>query len=211
MFDIDGTLVDSTGFDGALYAQAVREVLHVDVDETWQSYRNVTDSGILDELLGQPQFGRSREELRARVKRRFTELVHDYVASRPQAVREIPGAKALLETLYTLPAVRVAVATGGWLETATLKLTSIGCNLATIASATSSDELAKTRIMQLAEHRAMHGELPRTRTYFGDTNYDKRASAELGYRFIAVGRRVEHEHRFDDFADREAVLACLGL
>ena len=33
----------------------------------------------------------------------------------------------------------------------------------------------------------------------------------LGYRFIAIGHAVEHDPRFDDFRDRDAVLACLGL
>jgi hypothetical protein len=65
--------------------------------------------------------------------------------------------------------------------------------------------------MQLAEQRALGGAVPASRTYFGDTAWDKRACAELGYRFIAVGRKVEHDVRFDDFGDRDAVLACLGL
>jgi hypothetical protein len=51
MFDIDGTLVDSNGFDGELYAPAMREVTGADVDRCWQSYRHVTDGGILAEVL----------------------------------------------------------------------------------------------------------------------------------------------------------------
>ncbi len=66
--------------------------------------------------------------------------------------------------------------------------------------------------MQLAaEQRALGGACPPSRTYFGDGAWDKRACAELGYRFIAIGRKVEHDVRFDDFRDRDAVLACLGL
>ncbi len=48
VFDVDGTLVESDEFDGVLYAKAVRDVLDIDVDEDWSSYRHVTDSGILD-------------------------------------------------------------------------------------------------------------------------------------------------------------------
>ncbi len=65
--------------------------------------------------------------------------------------------------------------------------------------------------MQLAEERALGDAAPKSRTYFGDGAWDKRASAELGYRFIAIGRAVEHDSCFDDFRDRDAVLACLGL
>ena len=53
MFDIDGTLVDSHGFDGDLFARAVRRELGVQVDETWQSYEQRTDSGVLEEVLTQ--------------------------------------------------------------------------------------------------------------------------------------------------------------
>lgn len=211
MFDVDGTLVDSAGFDGALYAQAVREVLNIDVDETWMSYRNVTDSGILEELLAEREFGRSVEELRAGVKRRFVELTEDYVARHLSAIREVPGAKILFETLCAVPDVRVAVATGGWRETAWLKLKSIGLALERLPLATASDSVERTNIMKIAEQRAMNGLVPSRRTYFGDAAWDKQASAHLGYQFIAIGCRVEHEVRFQDFSDREAVLARLAV
>lgn len=211
MFDVDGTLVDSAGFDGALYGQAVREVLSVDVDETWASYRNVTDSGILEELLEQRYFGREVEDLGAKVKRRFVELTEDYVARHPSSVREVPGAKVMIETLCAIPDVRVAVATGGWKETASLKLRSIGLAVERLPLATASDSVERTTIMQIAEQRAMRGLTPVRRTYFGDGAWDKRASAQLGYRFIAVGRNVHNELLFQDFSDCEAVLESLAV
>ena len=210
MFDVDGTLVDSAGFDGTLYAQAVREVLDVNVDETWASYRNVTDSGVLEELIADGEFA-DIENARATVKERFVELTRAYLARHPAAIREIPGAKALVETLCTLPGVRVAVATGGWRETAMLKLSGIGLSSEQLAFATASDRLERTAIMQLAERRAMRDAAPSRRTYFGDEVWDKRASAALGYQFIAVGRKVEHEILFEDFANRTAVLECLAV
>jgi phosphoglycolate phosphatase-like HAD superfamily hydrolase len=209
MFDIDGTLVDSTGFDGDRYAEAVRSVLGVDVDTTWRSYRNVTDSGILEELLDADGSGRPREELRAAVKARFVAATRAHLAREPHVLREIAGARALLETLLRAPGVRVAIATGGWAETATLKLAAIGVDPATITLSTASDAIERTRIMQLAEGQALGGEPASRRTYFGDGAWDQRASAALGYRFIAVGRAVDHDPRFDDFRDRAAVLACL--
>ena len=50
---ITSTLVNSNGFDSEFYAQAIRELVGVDVDRTWQSYRHVTDSGILAGILEQ--------------------------------------------------------------------------------------------------------------------------------------------------------------
>jgi phosphoglycolate phosphatase-like HAD superfamily hydrolase len=48
-------------------------------------------------------------------------------------------------------------------------------------------------------------------TYIGDGPWDQRASAQLGYDFVAVGWGVEHATRFDDLADHDAIAAFLGL
>ena len=211
MFDIDGTLVDSVGFDSHCYADALRSVLNVEIDDTWRPYTHITDSGILEELLASREFDRPIDELRATAKRTFVTAIRAHYARDPAAVREIAGAKALLDHLARLPGVRVAIATGGWAETARLKLAAIGIDPDAVPLATSSDRMERARIMQLAEERALGGAAPKSRTYFGDGAWDKRASAELGYRFIAIGRAVEHDSCFDDFRNRDAVLACLGL
>ena len=209
MFDIDGTLVDSMGFDVELYLRAIRAELGADVpiDETWLSYRNVTDSGILDEILAQRDFGRPADELRRCVERCFVGLVREYLARNARTLREIPGAKALVEALLASPGVRVAIATGGWAETALLKLRAIEMPIDRLAVATSSDARERTRIMQIAERRALAGVVPRRRTYFGDAAWDQRASRELEFEFVLIGRSVAHEPRFDDYTDRDAVLA----
>jgi phosphoglycolate phosphatase-like HAD superfamily hydrolase len=213
MFDIDGTLVDSMRVDSHLYARAVRETLGGDVyiDETWRPYAHVTDSGILDEILVKHRFEKPLDELRSSVKRRFVELVRDHLDAGTSILREIRGATALLQELRARPEVRVAIATGGWAETALMKLAAIGVSVDGIGFASSSDAHERTKIMKLAAERALRGVVPMTRTYLGDGAWDQRASAELGYRFIAIGRALEHEPRFDDYRDRDAVLACLAV
>jgi phosphoglycolate phosphatase-like HAD superfamily hydrolase len=211
MFDVDGTLVDSAGFDGALFASAVRSVLDADVDETWQSYRNVTDSGVLEEILEQQPFARPIEELRRAVKQRFVELVRDHVESRASAVREIRGARSFVESLRAQPGIRVAIATGGWAETALLKLQAIGVSTEGLAFASASDHVQRTSIMRFAEERASAGTAASRKTYFGDAQWDKRASAELGYAFVAIGNGVSHDVSFDDFTDDGRVFAHLGV
>lgn len=117
----------------------------------------------------------------------------------------------LIERLSRQPEVRVAIATGGWYETATLKLRYVGIDPARLALATGSDAVARTAIMRLAQVRAAGDEAFRRVTYFGDGPWDQRASAELGYDFVAVGRGVEHAVRFDDLADHAAIAALLGI
>jgi hypothetical protein len=163
--------------------------------------------GILDEILAQRDFGKPADELAGRVRRRFAELVGAYLARNSRTLREIRGAKALVETLLATPGVRVAIATGGWAETALLKLRAIGMPIDRLVVATSSDARERTRIMQIAERRALEGAAPRRRTYFGDAPWDQRASRDLGFEFVSIGKSVAHEPRFDDYTDRDAVLA----
>jgi phosphoglycolate phosphatase-like HAD superfamily hydrolase len=209
MFDIDGTLVDCDADDARLYAEAVRSVLGVQVDETYLSYHNVTDSGILEEILAHHEFRAPLCALRRAVKQRFVELVEQLMARRPGAFREVRGARALVERVAATPGLKLAFATGGWAETARLKLAAIGIDATSLPFASASDAPQRTAIMRIAERRATAGATPACKTYFGDGDWDKRASAALGYRFVAVGRRVEHDPRFRDLADTETILDLL--
>ena len=211
MFDIDGTLVDSAGFDGEFYAEAVESVLNVPVNRNWDAYEHVSDSGILEQVLREAVLDGDRAELAARVQRRFVGNVSTYLTDNPSVLREIEGAKRLVERLLALPGVRVAVATGGWQETARLKLRLVGIDPERLAFASSSDARARTEIMQLAARRAMQGATHSRATYFGDGPWDRRASEQLGYDFIAVGKAVAHTHVYDDLRDTDAILARLEV
>lgn len=211
MFDIDGTLVDSAGFDGELYAAAVESELGLAVDRNWDVYEHVSDSGILDELLRAAGRDKDRDELAARVQQRFVSLVENYLARNPAAIREIAGAKRLVQRLMAIPCVRVAVATGGWEATARLKLRHVGIATGELALASSSDAKARTDIMRLAAQRAMQGTAGARVTYFGDGPWDRRASEQLGYDFIAVGGGVSHPVAYTDLRDTEAIVARLAV
>lgn len=211
MFDIDGTLVDSAGFDGELYAAAVREVTGVQLDQRWGRYEHVSDSGILEQVLRETRFNDDRAALAARVQQHFVGLVRRYLEAQPTTVREIPGAKRLVERLHGRPDVRVAIATGGWEPTARMKLEHVGIEVRALGFASSSDAPARTEIMQLAAQRALRGAMPSRLTYFGDGPWDQRASSVLGYDFVAIGRGVSHPVAFDDFSDSDAILDRLHL
>jgi phosphoglycolate phosphatase-like HAD superfamily hydrolase len=211
MFDIDGTLVDSASFDTELYVEAVRSVLNIEIDSDWGSYEHVSDSGILEQVLRDARLDGEPAELSARVQQHFVGLVRGYLRRSPGAIREIAGAKRLVERLLGLPNVRVGVATGGWEPTARLKLAHIGIAVGKLGFASSSDARARTDIMQLAAQRAMHGGAFERATYFGDGAWDQRASATLGYDFIAVGRAVSHPVSYADLQDTDAILAQLRV
>ncbi|WP_376697565.1 HAD family hydrolase [Wenzhouxiangella sp. EGI_FJ10305] len=209
-FDIDGTLVASASFDGELYEASIREVLGVRLKSDLAQYENVSDAGILSEILEPISDANERDRLRREVHTTFVDRTKQYIADNPQLIREVPGAVDLLEVLRKSPNVRVCIATGGWAETASLKLRCIGLNPQSLPMATSSDALARTKIMRLAEARATKGEVTR-RTYFGDGVWDKRAALELGYDFVAIGDGVDHHLAFPDLQDIEGIVRELGV
>ncbi|MDX1562438.1 MAG: HAD family hydrolase, partial [Gammaproteobacteria bacterium] len=165
--------------------------------------------GIVAEVLGNLFEPSDAPEIAARIKRRFIELVGDYLRKRPAAAEPIAGAAELLERLAATEGVAVAIATGGWRETAEIKLAHAGINTDGIALATSSEAHARIDIMKLAEKmtRIAHFDC---RTYFGDGPWDLEASTELGYAFIGVGANVEHTVVVEDFSDADRVLSLLG-
>jgi len=211
MFDIDGTLVDSAGFDTELYVEAVRSVLDVEIDSDWNRYEHVSDSGILEEVIRGARLDGEPKELARRVQERFVGLVRDYVRRAPGSVREIAGAKRLVERLLELPNVRVGIATGGWQPTALLKLEHVGIDVGRLGFASSSDARARTEIMRLAADRALRGATYTRATYFGDGAWDRRASEELGYDFVAIGGAVPSRVAYVDLRETDAILAQLGV
>jgi phosphoglycolate phosphatase-like HAD superfamily hydrolase len=211
MFDIDGTLVDSAGFESKLYVAAVQDVLKVEIDSDWNHYEHVSDSGILAEVLRHACRDGELEEISASVQRRFVGRVRDYLRRAPNAVREVAGAKRLVSRLCEVPDVRVGIATGGWKPTALMKLAHVGIDVGGLGFASSSDARARTEIMRLAAERAMQGRAFERATYFGDGAWDQRASADLGYDFIAVGNAVSHPVAYADLSDTDAILARLGV
>lgn len=209
-FDIDGTLVASAGFDGELYEASIREVLGVRLKSDLAQYENVSDAGILSEILKPITDANERDRLSREVHATFVDRTRQYIAAHPHLVREVPGAVGFVETLRKSPNVSVCIATGGWAETAALKLRCIGLDPQSLAMATSSDAMARTEIMRLAEARATR-EVVTRRTYFGDGVWDKRAAAELGYDFVAIGDGVDHHLAFPDLQDIKGIVRELGV
>lgn len=211
LFDIDGTLVDSSEYDAMLFKQAIRDVLDIDIGDNWSSYRNVTDAGILDEVMENCGVVYDRNLIHDRVKQLFFDLHEEYLSERPRALREVPGARKFLDELRSMDSVTVAIATGGWEETARMKLEGIGIETTALALATCSDASSRTEIIRIAEQRALAGRVALTRVYFGDGIWDKYACEALDYDFIAIGNGVDHATRFPDFMDQQAIFTRLEL
>lgn len=196
LFDIDGTLLHSAAVDDALYRQAVRAVLgDVQLRASLHDYEFVTDTGVLRHILVDNRLGEDEdtvEEIRAV----FVDLLQTHVSQHGPFV-EIPGARDMLSALRASPGHAVGIATGGWRESAELKLSSAGIPIDGIALATSNDHHERTAIMEIALSRL--GDAFESVTYFGDGPWDRDACAELGWDFVAVGPELGGLEDFREF------------
>lgn len=184
VFDIDGTLLQSAAVDDMLYRQAVETVLgNVRFRPSLADYTCVSDSGILQELLADNAIRQDAAIVEA-VKSHFVAALRAHVAEfGPFA--EIPGAANKLRELQDSPAHAVAFATGGWRASALLKLASAGLDAFGFPLASSDDAADRTEIMRIA--LAGLGTGFDSVTYYGDGPWDREASLQLGWDFVAVG------------------------
>lgn len=187
IFDIDGTLIDSNHVDGELFIKAVR--LHVSdctVRHDWGDYTHVTDSGILEELLRDNSTDHT-PELASAVRTSFVKLMEDHLSNHgPFPV--IAGSRVFLDSLRRTPNAAVAYATGGWRETAQLKLEAAGFPTSGIPLASGSDHHDRIEIMRLAVDR-LGGEFESV-TYYGDAPWDRVCADGLNWNFMGVGARI---------------------
>lgn len=187
IFDIDGTLLHSADVDDALYRRSVREVLgDVRLRDSLHDYEYITDTGILRSVLDDNDI--TGDEYVDKVRSRFVELMERHVRDEGP-FEEIPGADELLRSLRASPRHAVAIATGGWRQSAELKLTSSGIVYTDVPLVTSNDHHERTAIMELALARL--GSDFESVSYYGDGPWDRAACAALGWQFVAVGEDLE--------------------
>ena len=184
IFDIDGTLLQTAAVDDALYREAVRRVLgEVQLRPSLHAYDYVTDTGVLSQILADNQIVTEQEPF-DEIKSHFVDLLRGHVEEHGPFV-EIPGAGDLLASLRVSSVHAVAIATGGWRESAELKLQSAGLEYSGFPLATSNDHHERTSIMELALARL--GNHFDCVTYYGDGPWDRDACSALGWEFVAVG------------------------
>jgi len=208
MFDIDGTLIESNDFDSICFSRAVNDVLNITVDTNWKRYKHVSDLGILRQLIAESTDLQINDSIVDSVKERF--LMHLNLHMENTKIEQIPGASNFVEYLQSRPDVTVSLATGGWYESAQLKLNAAGVNSTNIPIASSSDHYSRTEIMKISE-RLTQEDTFQSKTYFGDGVWDLDASKLLNYGFVLVGDRVDWEPSVENYSDISGILNHIGL
>ena len=208
IFDIDGTLVESFGFDDACYISAIREVLgDVYIHDDWSKYKNVTDTGSLRQIMEENNIEEKGQIKEVRTK--FGELIRQYLQNGGKCCPK-EGATHLIDKLRATEDYEVGIATGGWRHTAKMKLQHAGFNLRNTVLTSSDDSDARVAIMTKCLFALKKSCFNRI-VYVGDAQWDIRATQELGWHFIGVGARLKGKCEFwvEDFSSQDTFMKML--
>ncbi|GAB5409351.1 MAG: HAD family hydrolase [Balneolaceae bacterium] len=186
VFDIDGTLIDSVKIDDKCFIQTFQLLHKIDLENAdWNNFKNVTDSGLTNEIF-ENHYGRLPTESEVN---KVKDIFYSLLKQRDHEMSEIIGANTALRSLINHPEFTVAFATGGWKETALLKLSAIGFDIGELTLVSANDFTKRSEITNLAISRSLAKTGLRefsTITYVGDGLWDWKTTNELGINFIGI-------------------------
>ena len=215
IFDIDGTLTQTMKADEECFVRSLDAACGFsNVDTDWSRYKHATDSGIFREIY-ETRTGRLPSPSEAsQFRQHFIQLLA--AASSQSPFAPVAGADRLLSRLAQGGSHRVSLATGGWRDSARLKMASAGMCFDDHPAASADDALDRESIMRLSRQRAAerYGESFACTVYVGDGVWDARACRSVGIPFIGIGTgsratRLSAEDAvcvFPDFSDADMFL-----
>jgi len=217
IFDVDGTLTQTMDADAECFVRSFAEVYGFsDIDTDWSRYKHATDSGVFQEIY-ESRTGRSPSSHEISVFRQhFLGLIVQASSGAPFA--PVTGASVLLSRLAASSQHCVALATGAWRDSASLKMRSAGLCYDDYPAASSDDAFDRESIISLSMRRAAerYGRVGNT-IYVGDGVWDARASRNLRIPFIGIAAgcratRLSAEGAicvFPDFSDTDLFMSSL--
>jgi phosphoglycolate phosphatase-like HAD superfamily hydrolase len=216
MFDIDGTLTETMKADEECFVRSFEDVFgFVDIDTDWSHYPHTTDPGIFNHVF----MSRTGRTPTAQDVSQFRQHFIQLLAARSSQSPFVPvaGADRLLSRLTQDGLYRVSLATGGWRDSAHLKMTSAGMCFDDHPAASADDALDRESIMKLSMQRAAerYDESFTCTVYVGDGVWDARACRGVGIPFIGIGTASQAAQLsaegavcvFPDFSDTELFLS----
>lgn len=222
LFDIDGTLINSSRIGRAALGQALIDVFGTAGDLETFVFAGKTDRRIVHEVMSAAGWPAPAIEARLpALDERMTAAGQALFT--PEAVWPCPGVIALLDALRRRGDVALALLTGNIRQTAPLKLRAAGIDPGQfVAGAYGSDSLERDDLFAIALAR---GEAATGRRFtgrdvivIGDTPADIRCARYGGGRAIAVAtgpyspqtlHSQQPDHLFADLTQTEDVLRAL--
>ncbi|QDT89103.1 HAD family hydrolase [Gimesia algae] len=192
LFDIDGTLTDTSDIDTACFVQALTDVFGLQkIDTDWSIYPDVTDSAITTRLVKMQRGQAPIESEISRSSEHYFSLLQSAFNTSSEQCQPITGGPRFLSRLDSDPEIAIAYATGSWEQTARLKLERSGYDHRHYPLASANDAFTRTGICSLAVERALQQYAVtefKTIIAFGDGIWDARTALELGYRFVGIAQ-----------------------
>ncbi|MGI8668828.1 MAG: HAD family hydrolase [Aridibacter sp.] len=188
VFDIDGTLTATIEADDHGFIQTYKDLYKIDLGETdWSKFNHVTDLGVSNQIF-QDNFKclPTNEEINS-IKTHFLGLLKQTFQQDANKFIEVSGAVGFFNKLKEKD-FPLAIATGGWRETALFKLEKIGLKINDIPFANSKHHYSRSKIIQIAIESAKekHSKDFERIIYFGDGKWDLLTCQEMGIEFIGV-------------------------
>lgn len=216
IFDIDGTLINTTQVDDKCYMNAFELVFGINIRETnWSLLKNVTDWGIAEELVQSKLDRVIKVEELSLLKETFVKELEKELATDKSQFMEIPGAVDFFKSLMGNSQFQIGIATGGWEESANLKLRTIGINPYEASYSNSNHHKSREKITQNAIDLMTLAsmEKPTEIIYFGDGAWDYSTCKKLGIRFIGIDYKMNGKLKalgakevYQDFKRSEMIL-----
>jgi len=192
IFDIDGTLTDTTTIDDKCYINSFETLFETSIRKVnWSDLKNVTDWGIAEELV-RIKLNReiSNEEL-SKLKNLFVENLKMELELDESQFSEISGAGIFFKSLSINSNYQLGIATGGWEQSANLKLAAIGIDPNKTSYSNSSYFKSRELITEdvIKKIKRNTNKTPNEIIYFGDGEWDYLTCQKLGIRFIGIDVR----------------------
>lgn len=221
MFDVDGTLITGNGIDDNCFAEAVNEVFGIQqIDTDWSHYKNITDSGVTAEIV-EKNLGRKAGEHEINdIRRAYIKMLRLEIGKNPLNFQPVPGAVELITTLRAMEEVCICIATGGWRDSAIVKLLSAGFSIENVLITSADDSHERETILRLAHGRAMayiNCDKFDSVMYVADHEWDFLNAQKLGYSFLGIAggkhlrelKQAGANHILPDFTDRDYFMRVL--
>ena len=217
IFDIDGTLTQTNDIDTQCYVKAFAEEFDITgINTDWSAYGHTTDSAISIQIFQDFKQRTPKQEELLKLKNRFVKLLKSHYLADKNLFAETPGASVILgkfgETDWA-----IALATGGWFDSACMKLEAINLDFGKFPMASADDSISREEIVKTAISRAKEkyavADFEKI-VCIGDGIWDVLTSVQLQLPFVGVenGRGVLQDMGIElvDFTDFDKFLAALN-
>lgn len=196
IFDIDGTLIHSYREEFDCFEEALKRTLGItNISKDLSDYEHTTARGMINEIVYRAFKRYATEEEQCAIEDLFITLFKENLSHTPPV--PIPGVRGLFNELTEDKDIALAIATGCYSRSASLKFTHANLPFHHLPIGSTNDSIIRTDIMQTAYQRAQKTydvESFDSITYIGDGPWDIAAVKELNWNFIGISSNFSEEH-----------------